>query len=184
MLTIYPHNLFIQRNNMSDNIILVGPMGAGKTTLGKKLARHLKRDFIDVDNAIEARLGVSISTIFDTEGEPGFRSRELTILDDILQQNNKAVIATGGGCVLTEGCRKMIMCQRLVVHVDVGIEQQYKRLQFDKKRPILQDGDLMTKLKNLRTQRHHIYRSLADMHLMTDKMGFRKMLAMVEKQLQ
>lgn len=165
---------------MSDNIILVGPMGAGKTTLGKKLAKQLKRSFIDVDEHIEKRLGVSIQTIFDTEGEAGFRQRELSMLADIIQAHNQAVIATGGGCVLTEGCRKLIVCQRLVVHVDVGIEQQHQRLQMDKKRPILQGGDLRKKLKTLREQRHDIYRSVADLHVMTDRSSFRAMLKKIE----
>lgn len=155
-------------------------MGAGKTTLGKKLARHFKRPFIDIDQEIEKRLNVSITTIFDTEGEAGFRERELTILGQILSETQQAVIATGGGCVLTEGCRRLIVGQRLVVHVDVGLEQQCQRLQYDKKRPILQGGNLREKLKKLRTERHTIYRSVADLHLMTDKMGFRQMLVKVE----
>lgn len=158
-------------------------MGAGKTTLGKRLARHLKRPFIDVDEAIQQRLGVCIQTIFDTEGEAGFRQRELDILGDILQQENDAVIATGGGCVLTEGCRRLIMAERLVVHVDVGLDQQYQRLQYDKKRPILQGGNLREKLKKLRSQRHAIYQSVADMHLMTDRTSFRRMLDLVGKKI-
>ncbi len=168
---------------MPDNIILIGPMGAGKTTLGKKLARHLHRPFIDVDQEIEARLGVDIATIFDTEGEQGFRRREHRILSDILNENDNAVIATGGGCVLTEDCRKLIVCQRLIIHVDVGIAQQYKRVQYDKRRPILQGGNLMEKLKTLRSQRHHIYRAMADTHLMTDRMSFRRMLQIIEANL-
>ncbi len=103
---------------MTDNIILVGPMGAGKTTIGKRLAKHLHRPFVDVDETIEKRLGVTIQTIFDTEGESGFREREKNILNDILNENNNAVIATGGGCILTEDCRKMIVCQRLIIHID------------------------------------------------------------------
>lgn len=168
---------------MSDNIILVGPMGAGKTTLGKKLARHLKRTFIDIDQEIEQRLNVSINTIFDTEGESGFRQRELTVLSDVLSHTQKTVIATGGGCVLTEGCRQLIMQQRLVIHIDVGLETQIKRLQYDKKRPILQGGNLSEKLNSLREVRHPIYQSVADMHLLTDKLSFRKMLQTIEKQL-
>lgn len=169
---------------MSDNIILIGPMGAGKTTLGKKLASQLNREFIDVDEHIEKRLGVSIQTIFDTEGEAGFRQRELTILNDILRTYHDAVIATGGGCILTEGCRKLIVCERLVVHVDVGLEQQYKRLKLDKKRPILQGGNLQDKLKRLREQRHDMYVSVADIRLMTDRSSFRAMLKKIEKTLE
>lgn len=169
---------------MSDNIILVGPMGAGKTTLGKKLAKQLNRLFIDVDEQIETRLGVTIQTIFDTEGETGFRQRELDTLRDILNTENNAIIATGGGCVLTEGCRRLIICQRLVVHIDVGLEQQHQRLRLDKKRPILQGGNLTAKLKNLRKQRHELYRSVADIHVMTDRSSFRTMLKKIEQTLE
>ncbi len=159
-------------------------MGAGKTTLGKKLAKQFKREFIDVDEVIQRRLGVTIQTVFDTEGEAGFRQRELNILTDILKTHQDAVIATGGGCVLTQGCRQLIVGERLVIHVDVGLEQQCERLRYDKKRPILQGGNLRQKLKNLRSQRHDIYCSVADMHLMTDRMSFRKMILLVEKNLQ
>lgn len=168
---------------MSDNIILVGPMGAGKTTLGKKLAQYLNRAFIDTDQEIEQRLNVSIRTIFDTEGEAGFRQRELAILTDILNQTTQAVVATGGGCVLTEGCRKLIVIQRLVIHIDVGLEQQGRRLRYDKKRPILQDGNLREKLKQLRSERHDIYRAVADMHLMTDHLSLSKMIRRIERKL-
>lgn len=168
---------------MSENIILVGPMGAGKTTIGKKLARHLNRPFIDIDECIEKRLGVTIQTIFDTEGETGFREREKTVLAAILDENKQAVIATGGGCVLTEACRQMIVCQRLVIHIDVSLKQQHRRLQFDKKRPILQGGNLMEKLKNLRQQRHEIYGSVADLHIMTDRHSFRQMLHIIEREI-
>ncbi|MBS9777902.1 MAG: shikimate kinase [Gammaproteobacteria bacterium] len=169
---------------MSDNIILIGPMGAGKTTIGKKLARHLKYPFIDVDETIEKRLGVNIATIFDTEGEAGFRQRELDILRDIINEHQNAVIATGGGCVLTEECRKIIACQRLVVHLDLGLEQQHRRLRMDKKRPILQGGNLREKLIKLREQRHSIYQSLSDLHLMSDRNSFRKMITTISSQLE
>lgn len=169
---------------MSNNVILVGPMGAGKTTLGKKLAKHFNRPFVDVDEAIQHRLGVTIQTIFDTEGETGFRQRELTELTELLKTHQHAVIATGGGCVLTEACRQLIMTQRLVIHVDVGLAQQMERLRYDKKRPILQGGNLREKLKTLRTQRHGIYQSVADLHVMTNKMGFRKMIVLIERQLE
>ncbi len=168
---------------MSKNIILIGPMGAGKTTIGRRLAHHLKYPFIDVDEAIEERLGVPITTIFDTEGEEKFRQRELAILTDIFNENRQAVIATGGGCVLTEGCRRLIACQRLVVHIDVGLKQQYERLQYDKRRPILQSGDLQEKLKTLREQRHHLYQDLADLHILSDRSSFRHTIHLIEKAL-
>lgn len=169
---------------MSENIILVGPMGAGKTTIGKKLAQHLNRSFIDVDETIEKRLGVSIQTIFDTEGKTGFREREKNILSAILGENRQSIIATGGGCILTEACRQLIVCQRLVVHIDVGLKQQQQRLQFDKKRPILQGGNLREKLQTLRHQRHDIYQSVADLYIMTDKHSFRQILQIIEQEMQ
>ncbi len=150
----------------------------------EKLARQLKRPFVDVDAVIEKRLGVTIQTIFDTEGEAGFRQRELTILRDVLKAHEQAVIATGGGCILTEQCRQLIMKQRLVVHVDVGLKHQSERLRYDKRRPILQGGNLLEKLKKLRADRHDIYASVADCRVATDKLSFRKMIAFIQRQLE
>ncbi|MPV86804.1 shikimate kinase [Ostreibacterium oceani] len=168
---------------LTGNIVLVGPMGAGKTTLGKKIAQHFHVPFIDVDDTIEQHLGVDIQTIFDTEGESGFRSREAAVLDKIFETNHCAVIATGGGCVLTEACRQMIMRQRLVVHTDVGLNQQYIRLRHDKKRPILQQGNLKNTLKRLRAERHELYCGVADLYLLTDGRSFRSMIQCVESAL-
>jgi len=169
---------------MTDNIILVGPMGAGKTTVGKKLAGHLNRPFVDVDESIIDHLGVSIQTIFDTEGEAGFRKRELTMLTTVLKQHQRSVIATGGGCISTPACRRLIVQQRLVVHVDVGLKQQYARLVCDKRRPILQTGNLKEKLQKLRADRHAVYVSVADLYVLTDALSFPQIAAKVLRAMQ
>lgn len=165
------------------NIILIGPMGAGKTTLGKKLAQHFGVEFIDLDEEIERRAGVDIVCIFDTEGEQGFREREKNVLQDILAHPHKRVIATGGGCVLDCENRKILMCERLVIHVDVSLKVQLQRLKNDKKRPILQVEDLHGKLKSLREERHEIYSQTADFRLSTDDGDIRRLIVEVEQML-
>ena len=108
--------------NPQGNIILVGPMGAGKTTFGKKLAKKLGVTFIDLDEEITRTLGVDILTIFDNEGEQGFRKREKKAFTCVLKNNKNSVIATGGGCVLTEGNRNLMQLELIVIHIDIGIK--------------------------------------------------------------
>ncbi len=155
--------------NKKGNIILVGPMGAGKTTLGKKLAKQLGFNFIDVDEEIVKTLGVDIQTIFDREGESGFRERERQVFKDILAKNSSSVIATGGGCVLTKENRNLIHNEKIVVHIDISIRVQFNRLKLDKRRPILQVGNLKQKLIDLRKERDHIYRSLSNIKIVTSE---------------
>ncbi len=146
-----------------NNIILVGPMGAGKTTLGIKLAKYLKRTFFDVDREIEYYSGVDINRIFDTEGEAGFRRWETKILTQTLQNNN-SVIATGGGCVLSKENRELIQSESLIIYIDVPLNAQIKRLSLDKKRPLLQNTNPKKILSNLRKQRHEYYNSVSDIY--------------------
>ncbi len=166
------------------NIVLIGPMGAGKTTLGTKLAQHFAVGFIDLDEEIEKRAGVDIPFIFETEGEKGFREREKLVLHEILERPEKSVIATGGGCVLDPENRKALMCERLVVHVDVSLRVQQQRLKNDKRRPILQVNDLRQKLESLREERHEIYCQTADQRVVTDDGNIRRLIMEIEAMLE
>ena len=123
------------------HIFLVGPMGAGKTTIGRQLADFLCRPFIDVDNEIEARTGADIQWIFDMEGEQGFRDRESKVLKAIIETSPSSIIATGGGIVLRNENRTILQKNGLVVYLSATKEQLYERTRRDKNRPLLQVDD-------------------------------------------
>ena len=122
------------------NIFLIGPMGAGKTTVGRQLARRLDREFYDSDREIEAACGVDIPTIFDFEGEAGFRCREERMID-LLTAKQDIVLATGGGAVLREENRRVLKSRGVVVFLDVDIDVQVERTSRNNSRPLLQQGD-------------------------------------------
>jgi shikimate kinase len=119
------------------NIILIGPMGSGKSTIGNLIAKRLHREFQDSDHFIEDRTGVDISRIFDIEGEQGFRDRESNALRELLSQNNR-VIATGGGSVMRKENQQLLKQKGYIVFLDTSVSQQMRRLARDKKRPLLQ----------------------------------------------
>ena len=139
------------------NIILIGPMGSGKSTIGNIIARRLHREFQDSDHFIEQRTGVDIARIFDIEGEQGFRDRESNALQELLSQNNR-VIATGGGSVLREENQKLLKQKGFIVFLDTSIKQQLQRLRRDKKRPLLQTENPRARLEALFEERRPIYR--------------------------
>ncbi|MCC5795900.1 MAG: shikimate kinase AroK [Methylophaga sp.] len=151
---------------ISGNIILVGPMGAGKSTIGRQLAKALGRKFYDSDREIEKRTGVSISWIFEMEGEAGFREREQRIIEELTELNN-IVLATGGGAVLAEENRRTLRKNGVVVYLSASLEQLYRRTAKDKKRPLLQTGDRKQKIMDLIEQRDPLYREVADIVLKT-----------------
>lgn len=142
-------------------IFLVGMMGAGKTTLGRQLARHLKRDFFDLDHELEARCGVSVATIFDIEGEQGFRRRESMELD-ICSRRPTIVLATGGGAILSEKNRNMLSQRGTVVYLRASASELYKRLERDKTRPLLQTANPQQRIADLVKQREPLYEQTAD----------------------
>ncbi len=146
---------------ISQNIILIGSMGAGKTTVGRQLAAKLGREFVDCDTELENRTGVDIATIFDIEGEAGFRKREAALLQELLKLP-EAVIATGGGVVVAEDNRIRIRRSGIVVYLETTVKQQLERLRMDKKRPLLSGSDREEILTELYQQRDPIYRELAD----------------------
>ena len=120
------------------HIFLVGPMGAGKSTIGKHLAAFLNRPFFDIDNEIEARTGADIQWIFDMEGEEGFRSRETRVLLELIDNDTSSVIATGGGIILRPENRAALQENGQVIYLSATKEQLYERTRKDKNRPLLQ----------------------------------------------
>ena len=154
---------------MSDatRIFLVGPMGAGKTTIGRYLASALQLPFIDTAQEIEQRSGADIPWIFDVEGEQGFRDREHKVLYDICQ-SSPAVIATGGGIVIREENRQLLNQSGTSVFLQTSVSQQLRRTGNDRSRPLLNEGDPAQTLKNLMIIREPLYREVADIIIATE----------------
>lgn len=146
----------------ADNLALVGPMGAGKTSIGKRLAEHMGLRFVDVDREIEAQTGASVATIFECEGEPGFRARERALLAAILHERGM-VLATGGGVVLDADNRALLRKQAFVVHLNAGVDAQLARLARDRTRPLLQRDDREQVLQAMAISRAPLYADVADL---------------------
>jgi shikimate kinase len=146
----------------SRNVFLVGLMGAGKTTVGRVLARRLNLPFVDSDHEIEARTGVSIPTIFEIEGEEGFRRREAQVIED-LTQREALVLATGGGVVLDPANRALLKSGGWVVYINVPPETLYERIRHDRNRPLIQVENPLARLRELYAQRDPLYRAVADL---------------------
>ncbi len=151
------------------NLFLIGPMGAGKSTIGKQLAKELKLEFCDADQEIEVRSGADIGWIFDVEGEAGFRKREEQVIDD-LSQRQGIVLATGGGAILSAENRNRLAARGTVVYLYTTVEQQMKRTSKDKRRPLLHQEELSQEntLKDLMGNRDPLYREVADVTIDTD----------------
>ncbi|MDH3563312.1 MAG: shikimate kinase, partial [Gammaproteobacteria bacterium] len=145
-----------------DNLFLIGPMGAGKSTIGRHLAELLNKDFRDSDSEIEKRTGAGIPLIFEIEGETGFRARESSILDDLTRLSN-TVLATGGGAVLSEDNRKILRERGVVVYLHAPLETLLQRTRRDRHRPLLQTTDRRRTLEDILKAREPVYRQAADM---------------------
>lgn len=154
--------------DLPKRIVLVGPMGAGKSTIGRLLARELDYCFFDSDRLIEERTGANIPWIFDVEGEEGFRLRETHMLEE-LTQLERVVVATGGGAVMREENRALLQEQALVIYLKTSVRQQFERTRRDRNRPLLQQKDPRGVLENLFRTRDPIYQSLADIVMTTDR---------------
>lgn len=152
----------------SDNIIFIGLMGAGKTTIGRLIAKQLNKTFYDSDHEIEARTGVKIPLIFELEGEDGFRKRENHEIEALCQLNN-IVLATGGGAVLLASNREILKQHGTIIYLRAQVQDLWIRTRHDKSRPLLQGGNLRTKLENLYSERDPIYTALADFIVDTGK---------------
>lgn len=150
------------------NLFLIGPMGAGKSTIGRQLAKDLKLDFFDADQEIEARTGADISWIFDVEGEEGFRHREKAMIDE-LSQKKSIVLATGGGAVIEQENRNRLAARGTVVYLCTSVEQQMRRTSRDKRRPLLRELEQPEDdLKAMMESRDPLYREIADIVVETD----------------
>ncbi|MCW8918263.1 MAG: shikimate kinase AroK [Gammaproteobacteria bacterium] len=156
-------------------IILVGPMGSGKSTIGRQLATALKKEFRDSDHEIVARTGASIPLIFEIEGEEGFRKREAAMLDELTQLDG-IVLATGGGAVLREENRQHLAQRGVVIYLYASVEQLFERTARDRNRPLLQTENPRQKLQQLMEQRDPLYREVADMVVHTDDRSIRSVV--------
>ena len=154
------------------NIFLVGPMGAGKSTIGRHLADELHLDFYDSDQEIERRSGADIAWIFDLEGEDGFRAREENIINDLTDKQG-IVLATGGGSIVTKAVRNRLSARGIVVYLQTTIDKQVARTQRDKRRPLLQNEDPEKVLRDLADSRNPLYEEVADYVVDTDDQSAR-----------
>ena len=148
--------------NPSCNLFIVGPTGAGKTSIGRRLAEHYQLAFVDLDQEIERHCGVPVGTVFELEGEAGFRRREQEMLDACTQRAG-VVLATGAGAVLDPLNRERLAARGYVLWLQASVEQQLERLARDTKRPLLAGEDRRAKLTAMRTIREPLYRELADL---------------------
>jgi len=165
-----------------DNIFLIGPMGVGKSTIGRQLASMLHKSFKDSDHEIEKRTGVDIPTIFDIEGEDGFRKREAAVIEELSAENN-LVLATGGGVVLREENRRALR-KGFVVYLSASVETLVERTRRDRNRPLLQNTDKRQKIIELLELRDPLYREEADLVIDTDGRSAKSVAREIIDQLQ
>lgn len=158
--------------NARNNIFLIGPMGAGKTSVGRYLAKQLDKHFYDSDEEIENKTGASLSWIFDLEGMAGYRQRELKVIEELSQLSN-IVLSTGGGCVETLEVRECLHQRGVVIYMEVSLETQLNRLKRDKKRPLLQGENPQEVLIRLWEEREPHYEEIADFTVITDNRSVR-----------
>ncbi len=164
------------------NIFLIGPMGSGKTTIGRQLAKVLDKTFVDSDQEIETRTGANIPWIFDIEGEAGFRQREQAVIDELTRRQG-VVLATGGGAVLAEENRRHLAERGVVIYLRTSIEQQLRRTAKDRNRPLLQTDDPRARLEALLARREPLYQEIANIIVDTDNRSIRSTVNTILKQL-
>ncbi|MDO6692052.1 MAG: shikimate kinase AroK [Aliiglaciecola sp.] len=160
------------------NIFLVGPMGAGKSTIGRHLADELHLEFFDSDQEIERRTGADIAWIFDLEGEDGFRLREETVINDLTDKQG-IVLATGGGSIVSKNVRNRLSARGIVVYLQTTIDKQVARTQRDKRRPLLQKDDPEMVLRELADSRNPLYEEVADYIVDTDDQSARAVASQI-----
>lgn len=157
------------------SVFLIGMMGAGKSTVGRALAKSLNKPFYDSDHELEARSGVRINTIFSLEGESGFRVRESAVIDELTQRAG-IVLSTGGGAVLNPLNREYLSSRGRVVYLRATVNTLWQRTRFDRQRPLLQTADPRATLENLHNERDPIYRELADIIIDTGQRPLRRIV--------
>ena len=166
--------------NQKGNIILIGPMGSGKTSTGRILAKEMSYAFADTDEEVTKRTGVSIAYIFDVEGEEGFRKRECLALKECLNDNN-TILSTGGGIVLSKENRDLLQDRGTVVYLQTSIRSQVKRTASTNNRPLLQDKDPEETLEKLMLTRAPLYEEIADITIMTDNKSLQEMSKEIQR---
>jgi shikimate kinase len=164
------------------NIYLVGMMGVGKTTVGRHLAKHFGRRFVDADQEIEARTGVRIPTIFEIEGETGFRKREAQVIAQLATESG-LVLATGGGAILDPGTRGVLSSSGLVVYLNAPPAMLFERTRHDRNRPLLRVPDPLARLEELFLARDPLYREIADLVIDAVAGGVTQLVARVETEI-
>ena len=168
---------------MSENIFLVGLMGAGKTTVGRALAKRLNKQFIDSDHEIEARTGASIPLIFEIEGEASFRQRESEVIRDLTAQSD-IVLATGGGVVIKPENREYLKTRGTVIYLRASVNSILQRTSHDKNRPLLQTANPRQKIEQLAREREPYYLEVADFVIETGRPNVQSLVQMIVSQLE
>lgn len=164
------------------NIFLIGPMGAGKSTVGRQLAKTLNKEFVDCDREIEERTGVTIAIIFEVEGEEGFRKRERAMIEQLTERDG-IVLATGGGAVLDEENRSRLRTRGFAIYLNAPIDLLVERTARDRQRPLLQTDDPKEKLIALAQEREPLYQQVADMVVKTDRRTARHVVKEIVRKL-
>lgn len=168
---------------MSENIFLVGPMGVGKTTIGRQLATRLKLTFKDSDREIEEQTGASIPLIFEVEGEAGFRKRERAMIAKLTAESG-IVLSTGGGAVLDRQNRAHLKSRGLIIYLYAPVEELLNRTVHSRHRPLLQTANPRERLEKILQERQPLYEEIATITVNTDKQTIRQVVKMVLNQLE
>lgn len=164
--------------NTEQSIFLVGMMGCGKSTVGRRLAAALGRAFIDADKELEARCGVPITTIFELEGEPGFRRREAALIAELTERPG-LVLATGGGAVLLPENRELLHARGLVIYLKAGVADLWARLRHDRSRPLLRTPDPRRRITELVEARDPLYQSCAHVVIQTGRQPVERVVTQI-----
>ena len=167
--------------NKNRNIILIGYMGSGKSTVGRKAARAVEYNFLDTDALIEKEEGMTISKLFEEKGEPYFREKETETIKRLIAEPKGNIIATGGGLPMKEGNAELLKELGTVIYLKAETDTLMKRLSGDNARPLLKNGDLREKIETMLAIRGPVYETTADLVLQTDNMSFYEIICQIEK---